>query len=202
MRSSTVRKVPAIVVWPGLAATLLAAVASAQSDEQVLAELRECARIQIDRARLNCVDGVFADDALAGRSADADDGTEGTASPAASRTGVADPGQAGAAVATSAVAATEAEREPERGRPPPASRDDEEVPAERIVTVVEVIELGRGNFRFVTSDGEVYTQPIGSPPRRNYPSVPFEAELGTGAFGSLFIRPVEGGPRTRVAAED
>lgn len=195
---------------------LLGGAALAQSEADLLAELRECAEIQTDRARWNCFDGVFAREARAddvaqavsasGAEAESRAATRAAADSAPTATTAAIPTAAvptaqAAAASTAAVAATQsstATAEPER-RSQRSREEDEE--AQRIVRVVNLIALARGNLRFVTDEGEVFTQPVGEP-RGRYPDIPFDAEIDTGPMQNYFIRPVEIGPRTRVRLND
>ena len=173
-----------------VASIWLVAPAGAQSDSETLAELRECAAIDVDRARWNCFDGVFASEAAVA---------------SASQAAAAQPRQESrtvgrAPVATSAPVA--APQPPARAsRRSPAAAPEPEPESEWIVTVVEMHPRVRGNMRFVTADGEIYTQPYGEPKGR-YPDLPFEALVEAGALGGFFIKPLERGPRTRVSLED
>ena len=170
----------------GLTLILLASAGLAQSDAEILEQLSECSAVTPDRARLNCFDGVFAGLAQARRAAE-------TGSPGAA----AAPSAFETETGTTAVAAREAEPVARR------ARRNSTIPERdsRVVTVVRMLTLARGNLRFVTEDGEVFTQPVGEA-RGRYPTLPFEAELDAGSMGSFFIEPIEMGPRTRVSLAD
>lgn len=194
-----------------IASVLLSSLAFAQSDAETLAELRECARVDIDRARWNCFDGVFAKEGAtlaAGRAplAQAAPAAPPASVPPSARTAPPAAAASAASPAPAAAPAAVAAASPEpEFRPSGRSRRVAVEPATEtesktswIVTVVEMMPRLRGNLRFVTADGEIYTQPYGEP-RGRYPEVPFEAQLETGAMGSYFIKPLEQGPRTRVS---
>ena len=192
-------------VCVGVGLALTAATASAQSDAETLAELRECAAIEIDRARWNCFDGVLA---RAPRAVTGSEPGTARASASAGATAAAATAATDAATAALAPAATDAAPVSAAAEPvaPESARQAQRERAEqddgsRIVTIVNMITLGRGNLRFVTDEGEIYTQPVGEPFGR-YPDVPFEARIDTGPMLNHFIRPIESGPRTRVRLED
>jgi hypothetical protein len=179
----------AAILLACVASIWLGAPAAAQSDAETLAELRECAAIEVDRARWNCFDGVFASEAAVATAAQA-----AAAQPLQeSRTVGRAPASAPAPVAAAQPGARASRR--------PAAAPEPEPESEWIVTVVEMYPRVRGNLRFVTTDGEIYTQPYGEPKGR-YPDLPFEALVEAGALGGFFIKPLEGGPRTRVSLED
>lgn len=165
---------------PALALAVVApGPAQAQTDAEMLAALRACASVGVERARLACFDGVFAAEPKQGeaprdrRAVDRSAPDAASVSPAATVA----PATATAAPAPAAAAAAGA--------------------GARKVTIVEVHTLVRGKWVFVAADGREFVQTSTSS-RVRLPDVPFDATLESGAFGSTFLAP-EDGPRVRVS---
>ena len=77
------------------------------------------------------------------------------------------------------------------------------IPAQpSVFSIVEVRTVRpTGMVRFYAADGRVFAQTSGSS-RLNLPDPPFDVELETGAFGSMFLRIAGRNLRVRVAAQE
>lgn len=159
-------------------------------DADVLADLRACATLERDGARLACFDGVLAAQGNGESRRRADPGTA-TRSPATTRTEAigerAAPREApDARAARPEQAAAPRDEQAERAaRPEPVRDDRDELGADRTVTIV-AIEETRSGATFLTETGERYVQTSGGA-LRSHPDVPYETTLRDGALGSLFL---------------
>ncbi len=174
----------------GLAFALLAPLsARAQSDVATLTALRACRSIGANRARLACFD-----DALAHEQGRA--GSAGAAPARDASSAVPTPSPAARTASTAARTASTA-------APRASSREDTndsrgDVPEK--VVIVEVRNLARGKWVFVSSEGREFVQTT-SNSRLRVPEVPFDAMLEAGALGSLFLASADL-PRLRVSERE
>jgi len=177
---------------------------NAQSDAETLADLRACASLERERARLACFDGVLASEReaqnrTAPNAAPPAPGRSGSnAAPLAPARAPSNPAAPAPESAASNGAARAVRSDPD-ATPAPVSpqraaadtdragraSDQDEMP--RSVTVVNINDNIRGAARFVTESGQVLIQTGGGTPRGGYPEVPFDAALEDGALGSLFL---------------
>ena len=176
-----------------------------QSDTETLANLRACGSVTRDAARLACFDRALAAEQAAAATVVTTDRTVATVPVVAGRPttsntrppgaaptpmdtlpaddgrGETRAGRAAAAPAASAAGATGAVRNGSG-----ASQTSAAEPPGRI-TIVDVNDDLPGAARFTADSGRVFVQTSGGTPRGGYPDVPFEARIGDGAFGSLFL---------------
>jgi hypothetical protein len=166
-------------------------------DADAMADLKACATIERNNARLACYDGVL------GRPASPPEpAATTTVNPPPPQTtapeGPAPAAVAGAAAAGSAaVAATEgaARAAPEAAaNAPPAPPP--ETDTRRTIVVTEVRLRTPSSAVFITDSGQIWEQTDSG--RGRYPKVPFEAALESGSLGSTFLVSPAGGPRIRV----
>jgi hypothetical protein len=164
-------------------------------DADVLADLKACAAIERNNARLACYDGVL------GRPASPPEPAASSAETQAPRAtapaGPAPAAVAGTAAASAAAAPPQATAsvapEVAAAAPPPPPQTDS---APRTIVVAELRLRSPTNAVFVTADGQVWEQTDSN--RGRYPETPFEATLEKGALNSTFLISPAGGPRIRV----
>jgi len=140
----------------------------AQSDAEMLADLRACSSVDRERARLACFDGVLA--------------SERDPSNFETVTEAEIPEKPTAPVEAS-VSQIDAEDSPVSRE---SSSADKTV--SRTITIVDVRPDRPGSARFLSDSGQVYIQTGGGRiDRWEIPSIPFETRIEDGALGSKFI---------------
>lgn len=213
-----------LAVTASLAPLLAGKAAFAQTDAERLEALRGCLGIESDAARLLCFESIVSAEPDAGTTANAR--VEPTAeaerpgSPGASETAdgtsehlaadreqpppaTAEPAgiDAVAAADVSTVDESAAATIPVEDGASQSRRNADDafaVDETETLVIVETGALRRGNATFLTDDGRLFVQTSG-PTSRNLPSVPFEATLEDGAFGSVFLVAPSARLRIRVA---
>jgi hypothetical protein len=149
------------------ALTLAPKSSDAQSDAEILADLRSCSSLARDRARLACFDGLLTVEYVAPSA------VASASSPDASTKTVTDPPRSTAGVISL----------DQRAEPSPVEKD-----GPTTLMIVEVNAALAGAARFLTDTGQLLIQTSGSTPRSGYPDVPFQATLESGTLGSQFLR--------------
>jgi hypothetical protein len=171
-------------------------------DADALADLKACAAIERNNARLACYDGVLGRPASpldpAATAAESQPPPRATTpvGPAPATVGTAAAASTAAAVAPQAT--TSAAPEVATAAPPPSPPPTNS--ARQTIVVTELRLRSPTNAVFVMANGQVWEQIDNG--RGRYPEAPFEATLERGSLGSMFLISPAGGPRIRVSLRE